>query len=191
MGQRHGMPLTIRNFSLFATSSSTGDTTFSVGGRKIQVTTDHSSLQHILTQPRLTPRQMRALQDITEYDVDVKYLPGAKNNVQDALSRRPDYQEPPLSRATASGRKEETRRRTKKNPAEELRVLSGEVSGEMLGEVEGEGEGVVLAGLASFGITEMTHGDLFTLIVQGGEERLQQVREGYEWDLYFRDVLAM
>jgi hypothetical protein len=45
------------------------------GGRKVQVTTDHSSLQHILTQPCLTPRQMRALQDIIEYDVDVKYLP--------------------------------------------------------------------------------------------------------------------
>ena len=54
---------------------------------------------------------MRALQDIIEYHVEVKYLPGAKNYVQDALSRRPDYQEPPLPRATVSRREEESRKR--------------------------------------------------------------------------------
>jgi hypothetical protein len=41
---------------------------------------------------------MRALEDMLEYDFDVEYLPGAKNYVQDALSRRPDYQEPPIPR---------------------------------------------------------------------------------------------
>jgi hypothetical protein len=41
---------------------------------------------------------MRALEDMLEYDFDVEYLPGAKDYVQDALSRRPDYQEPPIPR---------------------------------------------------------------------------------------------
>jgi hypothetical protein len=78
------------------------------GGRQVQVTTYHSSIQHILTQPRLTPRHIRALQELIEYDVQVTNRPGAKNYVQDALTRRPDYQEPPLPCATASLREEET-----------------------------------------------------------------------------------
>jgi putative transposase len=65
-------------------------------GRHTTISTDHASLRHMLSQPKLSQRQMRALEDMMEYDFDVEYLPGAKNYVQDALSRRPDYQEPPL-----------------------------------------------------------------------------------------------
>jgi hypothetical protein len=50
----------------------------------------HASLRHMLRQRKLSQRQMRALEDMLEYDFDVEYLPGAKNYVQDALSRRPD-----------------------------------------------------------------------------------------------------
>jgi hypothetical protein len=53
---------------------------------------------------------------------------------------------------------------------------------------EGLAEKEDLAG--SFGVIEVTHGELFILIVPGGEEWLQQVREKYESDPYFRDVLA-
>jgi hypothetical protein len=67
-------------------------------GRHTTISTDHASLRHMLSQPKLSQRQMRALEDMMEYDFDVEYLPGAKNYVQDALSRRPDYQEPPLPR---------------------------------------------------------------------------------------------
>jgi hypothetical protein len=147
------------------------------GGQKVQVTTDHSSIQHILTQPRLTPRQMRALQDNIEYDVEVKYLPGAKNNVHDALSRRPDYQDTPLLRATASRREKETRKRAEKAQAGELSemaelsgVASGEVSEECSGGVPGEDK--ALAELGGFGVIEATHSELFTLVVQEGEEWL-------------------
>jgi hypothetical protein len=67
-------------------------------GGKFLVRTDHSSLQHILKQPKLKSRQMRLLETLQEYDFDIEYWPGAKNYVQDALSRRPDYKEPPISR---------------------------------------------------------------------------------------------
>jgi hypothetical protein len=50
--------------------------------------TDHSSLQHISKQPRLTSRQMRLLETLREYDFDIEYWPGAKNSVQDGASTR-------------------------------------------------------------------------------------------------------
>jgi len=68
------------------------------GGRRVKVSTDHASLRHVLTQPKLSPRQMRVLQDLQEYDLEIDYLPGAKNYIQDALSRRPDYKDPLLPR---------------------------------------------------------------------------------------------
>jgi hypothetical protein len=65
-------------------------------GGKFLVRTNHSSLQHILKQPKLTSRQRRLLETLQEYNFDIEYWPGAKNYVQDALSRRPDYKEPPI-----------------------------------------------------------------------------------------------
>jgi hypothetical protein len=41
---------------------------------------------------------MRLLEIIQEYDFAIEYWPDAKNYVQDALSRRPDYKEPPIPR---------------------------------------------------------------------------------------------
>jgi hypothetical protein len=113
------------------------------GGRKVQVTTDHSCIQHKLTQTRLTPRKMRALQYIMEYDVDVKYMPGAKNYVQDALSRRPDYQKPPLPRDTVSRRERETRKKAQIARAGDVAgtEVPGKVSGKASGEVRVRGYG--------------------------------------------------
>jgi hypothetical protein len=73
-------------------------------GRHTTISTDHASLRHMLKQPKLSQRQMRALEDMLEYDFDVEYLPGAKNNIQDALSRRPDYQEPPVPKIKVAAR---------------------------------------------------------------------------------------
>jgi hypothetical protein len=83
-------------------------------GRHTTISTDHASLRHMLSQPKLSQRQMRALEDMMEYDFDVEYLPGAKNYVQDALSRRPDYKEPPLPRV------QPTRKETGKATTSEL-----------------------------------------------------------------------
>jgi hypothetical protein len=41
----------------------------------------------MLTQPRLTQRQMRTLAEILEYDFEIDYLSGARNYIQNALSR--------------------------------------------------------------------------------------------------------
>jgi hypothetical protein len=154
---------------------------------------------------------MRALQDIIKYNIEVKYLPGAKNYVQDALSQRLDYQEPPLPRAMASRREEESMKWAEKARAKEvsgevlgdiLGKVSGEVPGEVSGEVAGEVSGEVgvrevsgeVAGEGSgegsgvslgFGMAEVTHGKLFSLVVLEGEEWRQRVREGYQWDTYF------
>jgi hypothetical protein len=73
-------------------------------GRHTTISTDHASLRHMLQQPKLSQRQMRALEDMMEYDFDIEYLPGAKNYVQDALSRRPDYKEPPLPRLKSTSK---------------------------------------------------------------------------------------
>ena len=39
---------------------------------------------------------MRLLQTLQDYDFDIKYYPDAKNYIQDALSRRADYKDPPI-----------------------------------------------------------------------------------------------
>jgi hypothetical protein len=50
--------------------------------------TDHSSLQHISKQLRLTSRQMRLVETLQEYNFDIEYWPDAKNCVQDGPSTR-------------------------------------------------------------------------------------------------------
>ena len=67
-------------------------------GSHFIVYTDHATLRHFPTQPKLTRRQARWMELLQEYDFDFKYKRGADNIVSDALSRRPDHQEPrPLS----------------------------------------------------------------------------------------------
>jgi transposase InsO family protein len=69
-------------------------------GSHFIVYTDHDTLRHFPTQPKLTRRQARWMELLQEYDFDFKYKRGADNIVSDALSRRPDHCEPsppPLS----------------------------------------------------------------------------------------------
>ena len=63
-------------------------------GTKFTVNTDHDTLRHFPTQPKLTRRQARWMELLQEYDFDFKYKRGVDNIVPDALSRRPDYREP-------------------------------------------------------------------------------------------------
>ncbi|CAO3564918.1 unnamed protein product [Mortierella alpina] len=63
-------------------------------GSHFIVYTDHATLRHFPTQPKLTRRQARWMELLQEYDFEFKYKRGADNIVPDALSRRPDHKEP-------------------------------------------------------------------------------------------------
>jgi hypothetical protein len=59
--------------------------------RNFTVHIDHASLRHILTQPRLTAQRMECLATLQNYTCDIQYIPGAKNQAADSLTRRPDF----------------------------------------------------------------------------------------------------
>jgi hypothetical protein len=54
------------------------------------VHTDHATLCWIVTQPHLTVRQMDILTVLENFDWEVKYIPGVRNQVADASSHHPD-----------------------------------------------------------------------------------------------------
>nr|AAD22339.1 putative retroelement pol polyprotein [Arabidopsis thaliana] len=57
-------------------------------GGKVQVFTDHKSLKYIFNQPELNLRQMRWMELVADYDLEIAYHPGKANVVADALSRK-------------------------------------------------------------------------------------------------------
>lgn len=57
-------------------------------GKHCDVFTDHKSLKYIFTQNELNMRQMRWLELIKDYDMNLQYHPGKANVVADALSRK-------------------------------------------------------------------------------------------------------
>ena len=59
----------------------------------IHIFTDHHSLQYISTQPHLSPRQHRWVEQLQDYSFKIHHLPGDKNVVADALSRRSDHEQ--------------------------------------------------------------------------------------------------
>ena len=63
-----------------------------LSGRKFKVMTDHRSLQYFKTQPQLSGRQSRWKDIIANFDFDIEYIEGEKNQAADGLSRRPDHQ---------------------------------------------------------------------------------------------------
>jgi hypothetical protein len=58
----------------------------------IDVFTDHSSLQWINTQPNLSARQSRWVEQLQDYSFKVHHLAGERNGAADALSRRADHE---------------------------------------------------------------------------------------------------
>jgi len=60
-------------------------------GQKITILTDHESLKYMNTIKRPSARLNRWVDEFQMYDLDIRYRPGVKAIVPDALSRRPDY----------------------------------------------------------------------------------------------------
>ena len=58
-----------------------------LSNRHTSVYTDHTSLQHILGQQKLSSRQWRHLYELQQIDCAIKYCSGAANLVADAFSR--------------------------------------------------------------------------------------------------------
>jgi RNase H-like domain found in reverse transcriptase/Reverse transcriptase (RNA-dependent DNA polymerase)/Integrase zinc binding domain/Retroviral aspartyl protease len=80
---------------LFAVISALQHWSMNLMGTKepILVYTDHYSLQHLLKQPKLTGRQSRWLDLLSQFNLDMRYVEGTKNMAADALSRRSDHDE--------------------------------------------------------------------------------------------------
>ena len=57
-------------------------------GRKFIVYTDHSPLKYLETQPYLSPRQVRWLEKLCQFDFEIIPIKGKSNKVADGLSRQ-------------------------------------------------------------------------------------------------------
>lgn len=53
---------------------------------------DHQAMERLMTQPSLSPRQVRWLQFLQEFMPTITYVDGPSNSFADWLSRRPDFQ---------------------------------------------------------------------------------------------------
>jgi hypothetical protein len=52
---------------------------------------DHRAMEHLQTQPNLSPRQARWLVYLQEFEFTIEYITGIRNTFADWLSRRPDF----------------------------------------------------------------------------------------------------
>ena len=61
------------------------------------IMSDHHSLRYFSTQPLLSNRQARWKDVLADFDFTIKYIEGPKNVVADALSRRSDLKDAPVT----------------------------------------------------------------------------------------------
>ncbi len=57
-------------------------------GHRVHAKSDHQSLQDFFNQDTLSRRQVRWMEELADYDLEISYVKGAKNTVADALSRK-------------------------------------------------------------------------------------------------------
>ena len=61
--------------------------------------TDHESLKYLLTQKSLSGRQARWLEKLSEFDFEIRHIPGTENLLPDALSQLYEFDAPGTVRA--------------------------------------------------------------------------------------------
>jgi len=69
-------------------------------GYQFRIYTDHKGLEWLASQKKLSPRQARWLDQLSEFDYEVIYVPGVDNTLADALSRM--YSEEPVGTVHAA-----------------------------------------------------------------------------------------
>jgi transposase InsO family protein len=68
----------------------------------VKVLTDHQALKWLSSKADVTGRQMRWVQDLSDVEYEVSYIPGPQNAAADALSRRTDMEEKGTEQHTPS-----------------------------------------------------------------------------------------
>ena len=56
----------------------------------VKVITDHNNLKYFLTTKKLSGRQARAAEELSQYNLEISFYT-SKKNPTDGLSQRPDY----------------------------------------------------------------------------------------------------
>ncbi|QRV92243.1 Transposon Ty3-I Gag-Pol polyprotein [Ceratobasidium sp. AG-Ba] len=77
----------VHELELYAIKESLEKFRYQLHGVKFRIYTDNKSLEHLMTQKSLSPRQARWLEVINEFDFTITHIPGKENKVADALSR--------------------------------------------------------------------------------------------------------
>ena len=78
-------------------------------GKHFVVKTDHHSLRYMFSQQQFLGRMFKWMGELQDYDFDVEYLPGWKNLVADALSRRDEEADEKPVRKVKPKKVEETK----------------------------------------------------------------------------------
>ena len=59
-------------------------------GLPVKVLMDHKELEYFMTTKKLTPRQAKLTEFLSEYNFIISYQSGKKNEKTDALTRKPN-----------------------------------------------------------------------------------------------------